>query len=129
MPASARVMTSTTNGLRGAMKPSTSVCGLRAICGSATKSNAKIQLIKLRGVLTAGAALTPGLKAEAADETYRDLTSAAALSSATIRGPWTALRPHIRRGAKNVGTGKAAEGHGSACRAIVMASMVRSATM
>ena len=133
MPASARVMTSATNGLRGAMKPSTSVRGLSAICGAAASlwafGDGATAGEKLRGALTAGAALTPGLKAEAADETYRDLTSAAALSSATIRGPWTALRPHIRRGAKNVGTGKAAEGHGSACRAIVMASMVRSATM
>ena len=128
MPASARVMTSATNGLRGAMKPSTSVRGLSAICGAAASlwafGDGATAGEKLRGALTAGAALTPGLNAEAADETY--LTSA--LSSATIRGQWTALRAHIR-GAKNVGTGKAAEGHGSACRAIVMASMVRSATM
>ncbi len=118
MPASARVMTSTTNGLRCAMKPSTSVCGLRAICGTSTKSSTKSQLKKLIGALTAGAALTPGLNAEAADETY--LTSA--LSSATIRGQWTALRAHIR-GAKNAGTGKAADGHGSASSAIVITSM------
>jgi hypothetical protein len=92
------------------MKPSTSVCGLRAICGTSTKSNTKSQLKKLRGALTAGAALTPGLNAEAADETY--LTSAL---SATIRGQWTALRAPIR-GALNVGTVKAAAAKGSKSR-------------
>ena len=79
MPASARVMTSTTNGLRGAMKPSTSVRGLSAICGAAASllafGDGAAMGEKWRGALTAGAALNPGLNAEAADSVAASTTN------------------------------------------------------
>ena len=77
MPASARVMTSATNGLRGAMKPSTSVRGLSAICGAAASlwafGDGATAGEKLRGALTAGAALK--LNAEAADSVTASMPS------------------------------------------------------
>jgi hypothetical protein len=91
MPASARVMTSTTNGLRGAMKPSISVRGLSAICGAAASllafGDGATMGEKMRGALTAGAALNPGLNAEAADSIAASTTNIAATADTISRRP------------------------------------------
>ena len=99
MPASARVMTSTTNGLRGAMKPSISVRGLSAICGAAASllafGDGATMGEKLRGALTAGAALNPGLNAEATDSVAASTTNIAAAADTISRRPSYA-RPLLR---------------------------------
>jgi hypothetical protein len=97
MPASARVMTSTTNGLRGAMKPSISVRGLSAIWGAAASllafGDGATMGEKLRGARTAGAALNPGLNAEAADSIAASTTNIAATADTISRRPPPIVSP------------------------------------